>query len=122
MTSTPHAIIWAEIPVRNLSKGRTFYESVLQVDMPVETMGPNETAVFPHTEAGGVSGHLYEGKPAGDGRGPSVSLVVRDALPDVMARVRAAGGTVLSEAITIPAGQFFYANDPDGNSISFFRV
>ena len=36
-------------------------------------------------------------------------------------RVRKAGGQVLSEPIPTPFGQFFYAADPDGNSIGFFE-
>ena len=122
MTKTPNAIVWMEIPVRDLARSRTFYETVLDVKMTVETMGPNEMAVFPHAEGQGVSGHLYEGEPAGDGRGPTPSLAVTDALPQVMERVRAAGGEVLGEEIAIPAGSFFYAKDPDGNSLSFFRT
>lgn len=117
--TAPNAVVWTEIPVTDLARGQAFYETVLGVSMMPEQMGPNMGAVFPYD--GGVSGHIYEGKPAGDGRGPTVSLAVADGLPDVMERVRAAGGAVLSEAITIPFGSFFYATDPDGNSLSFFR-
>ena len=37
-----------------------------------------------------------------------------------MARVSAAGGEVVSPAITIEAGRFAYCLDPDGNSFSIF--
>ena len=39
-----------------------------------------------------------------------------------LARVAEAGGTVISPAIEIPAGRFFYATDPDGNSIGLFEA
>lgn len=33
-----------------------------------------------------------------------------------------AGGAVVSAEIAIPAGRFFYATDPDGNPLSFFKA
>jgi hypothetical protein len=39
-----------------------------------------------------------------------------------MGRVKASGGEVLSPTIDIPAGSFFYATDPDGNSIGLFTA
>ena len=42
-------------------------------------------------------------------------------LEALFSRVRAAGGTVLSEPISIPAGRFAYTRDPDGNSIGLFE-
>lgn len=36
-------------------------------------------------------------------------------------RVTDAGGKVVSDTIDIPPGQFFYATDPDGNSLGFFK-
>ena len=39
-----------------------------------------------------------------------------------MERVKQAGGTVVSPIIQIPPGRFFYATDPDGNSIGLFEV
>ena len=123
MTQTPNAVVWIEIPVQNLAKGQAFYEAVLAKTLTAEQMGPAMTAVFPYDEAGhGVSGHLYEGPTAGDGRGPAVSLAVTDPLAEVMGRVGEAGGQVISDVVTIPAGQFFYAMDPDGNRLSFFKV
>ncbi|SFI36456.1 VOC family protein [Jannaschia pohangensis] len=120
MTKNVNAVVWAEIPVSNLAKGRAFYEAILQVEMLTEQMGPMETAVFPYDSDVAVSGHIYEGPTAGDGRGPAVSLMVKDDLPAAMARVTKAGGQVISEAIKIPAGEFFYVIDPDGNRISLF--
>ncbi|WP_371153763.1 VOC family protein [Jannaschia sp. 2305UL9-9] len=120
--AAPNAVVWAEIPVTDLARGQAFYEAVLGVTMKAEQMGPNMAAVFPYAGGAGVSGHIYEGKPAGDGRGPTVSLLVTDDLTQVMERVWTAGGKVLGEVITIPFGRFFYATDPDGNSLSLFRV
>ena len=68
----------------------------------------------------GVSGHLYPGQPAEAGSGNTIHLAVDGSLDDAMSRVKAAGGQVMSPTIDIPAGSFFYATDPDGNSIGLF--
>lgn len=122
MSITDNVFVWIEIPVSDLAKGRAFYEAVLAKELIAEQMGPQMTAVFPYADESTVSGHLYEGKPARDGGGITASLAVTDPLPEVMERVRQAGGAVVSPEIAIPAGRFFYATDPDGNPLSFFKA
>ncbi|MEM7642858.1 MAG: VOC family protein [Pseudomonadota bacterium] len=119
MSFTPeNPVIWTEIPVADLPKAIRFYEAVFQWTTTMHEDGPNPFAMFPDK---GVSGHLYPGKPAKDG-GPTVHLQVPDTVEAASDRVRAAGGTVLPiPPITIPAGRFVYATDPDGNSIGLFE-
>ncbi|WP_306047029.1 VOC family protein [Nioella sp. MMSF_3534] len=118
-----HTTVWIEIPVSDLSAAVAFYGTVTGLTLNREQMGPNETAIFQAAEfATGVAGHLYEGKPAGDGTGPTVHLAAEGTLEEAMDRVTAAGGKVISPAIEIPAGRFFYATDPDGNSIGLFEA
>ena len=125
MTDFPlpqHAVVWAEIPVTDMDRAKAFYAAVLGNPLVENNDGPNPMAVLPSADAArSVSGHLYPGKPAKSGEGPTVSLVVPGALEDAIGRVREAGGTVLSDPIAIPVGRFFYAQDLDGNSISFFE-
>lgn len=116
-----HFACWFEIPVTNLEAARAFYAKVFQMDLTIDTSGPNPMVVFPTAEAGmGVSGHLYPGTPSENG--PTVHLVVPDTLEAARARLVAAGGTVVSPDITIPPGTFFYAKDLDGNSIGLFQT
>ncbi|MEM9717077.1 MAG: VOC family protein, partial [Pseudomonadota bacterium] len=56
-----------------------------------------------------------------DGNGPSLHLAAPASLSETADRVRKAGGKVLSDPIEIPFGSFFYAMDPDGNSLGFFE-
>ena len=77
-------------------------------------------AMFPTPNQAGIAGHLYPGKPAPAGTGPTVHLASPDKLEDALKRVTAAGGEVVSDVISIPAGHFAYCLDPDGNSISLF--
>lgn len=121
MSSTPDSVVvWAEIPVTDLDRAMAFYGAVLQTDLTKQEDGPNPMAMFPTKDPDAVAGHLYPGTPAGDGRGPTVHFAVADDLDAAAERVRQAGGTVLSDPIAIPSGRFFYALDPDGNSIGLF--
>jgi predicted enzyme related to lactoylglutathione lyase len=116
-----NAVVWAEIPVKDMEASKRFYAHVLQTSLKDEEGGPNPMAAFAY-QAGdaGVSGHIYPGRPAGDGSGPTVHLAVQDTVEAAMERVGAAGGKVVSPVIEIPAGRFAYCLDPDGNSIGLF--
>lgn len=114
--------VWTEIPVADLQKGAAFYAAVTGATLTIEKMEPNDTAMFQVADMKtGVAGHLYAGKPAAAGTGPTVHLAIEGTVEQAMARCRAAGGTVVSPVIEIPAGRFVYAMDPDGNSIGLFE-
>lgn len=124
-TMPKDAVVWFEIPVSNLEKAKAFYSKVTGFALKDQEMGPNKTAVFGYSghedmdASNAVSGHLYEGKPAGNGTGNTIHLAV-DNLDEALMRVKPAGGEVVSDAIPIPAGRFAYCLDPDGNSIGLF--
>jgi predicted enzyme related to lactoylglutathione lyase len=116
-------VCWAEIPVTDMEKGMAFYSAVTGADLELDTSGPNPMAnLRPKDMMNGVGGHLYPGKPAAQGEGPTIHLMAEGKLEDVMERVTAAGGQVVSPPITIPPGRFFYAIDPFGNSVGFFEA
>lgn len=120
MTFTPtSAVVWAEIPVSDLEKATAFYAEVLQNDMTITTeMGPEPMAVFSYKGDPGISGHLIKGTP---GKGTVIHLAVPDTLEAARARLTAAGGNAVSPDIEIPPGAYFYATDPDGNTIGLFK-
>ncbi len=121
MSFTPeHFTVWAEIPVTDLDKAIAFYNKVFKTELKKDESGPNPMAMFPTSAPGGVAGHLYPGKPAPEGSGPTVHLASPDKLEEILERVKEAGGHVLSAPISIPAGRFAYCLDPDGNSIGVF--
>ncbi len=123
MTFTPaNAVVWTEIPVTDMRRAMAFYEAALGYRLSLDESGPNPMATFPSTDTPpGVHGHLYPGKPAAPGTGPTVHLAVEGTLEEAIARFEAAGGTVQSPPISIPPGRFVYAQDPDGNSIGLFE-
>ncbi len=122
MSFTPdNFTVWMEIPVSDLDKAIRFYNDVFKTDLGrVKDMGPNEFAMFPTKEQGGVAGHLYPGTPAQKGMGPTIHLACPDSLEATMERFAKAGGEVISDPIAIPAGRFAYGIDPDGNSVGMF--
>ncbi|MEO9780261.1 MAG: VOC family protein [Sedimentitalea sp.] len=115
-----NALVWAEIPVSDLDKAIAFYSAVTGGSLNRNESGPNPIADF-QTRDNGVALHLYPGKPAEDGRGSTLHLASSGTLEETMDRVNDAGGNVVSPIIDIPPGRFFYATDPDGNSLGFFR-
>ncbi len=115
-------LVWGELPVSDLAKAVTFYSDVTGAELHIDPSGPNPMAIFkPAEPETGVALHLYPGKPAEIGQGPTLHLAAQGALEDTMQRVSRAGGQVVSDPIEIPAGRFFYARDPDGNSVGFFE-
>jgi len=113
--------VWMEIPVTDLDRSIEFYNTVFKTELnKVSDMGPNEFAMFPTAPNEGVAGHLYPGKPAEKGTGPTIHLACPDTLEDTMERLANAGGEVVSDPIAIPNGRFTYCLDPDGNSIGLF--
>lgn len=117
---TPNAACWFEIAVSDIEVGRAFYAEVLQKDLTVDHSGPNPTVVLSNEADGaGIGGHLYPGNPSKDGS--TIHLIAPAGLDAARDRIKAAGGTVESPDISIPMGAFFYARDPDGNSIGLFN-
>ncbi|WP_252947480.1 VOC family protein [Oceanicola sp. 502str15] len=115
------ALVWCEIPVSDLDAAIAYYGAVLGHPLERNDEGPNPVAMLPvKSPMDGVAGHLYAGKPAGDGTGVTVHLHV-PVLEAALERAMEAGGRVLPGIIPIPSGRFAYTIDPDGNSIGLFE-
>jgi len=115
-----HPTVWMEIPVTDLDAAQAFYGKVTGRSFTVQADGPNPIAIFDAADPNSVAGHLYPGKPAAQGEGPTVHLSTRASLEDALERVMEAGGRVLSPIISIPSGRFAYCQDLDGNSFGLF--
>ena len=113
------ASIWFEIPVTDMARAQAFYGAVLQNQVQLDETGPNPIAMFA-AEDKMASGHMYPGKPAVPGTGPTIHLAVAEPIEEAMERVTENGGKVVSPVIQIPAGRFAYCLDPDGNSFGLF--
>ncbi len=118
----PNRVVWAEIPVADMARAQKFYETLFEEPLNLVEDGPNPMAMLPYPGGVGAAGHLYPGTPAKRGDGITAHVAVFAELDEAMSRVRDAGGEVVSEVITIPAGSFFYAIDTEGNSLGVFKV
>ena len=121
MTFKPqHFVVWSEIPVTDMDRAIAFYNAVFTIELKKDETGPNPMAMFPTSDSNGIAANLYPGKPAGDGSGPTVHFTCPDTVEATLTRVKEAGGEVVSDIISIPAGRFAYCKDLDGNSIGVF--
>ena len=53
-----HAIVWIDVPVRNLERAATFYSFLLNTTLSIETVAGIRLVPFPHQD-GQPSGCLY---------------------------------------------------------------
>lgn len=113
-------LVWVEIPATELDRAKKFYESVLETSLVEDSQGPQPMQMIP-SKNDTMCGHLYEGKPAITGDGPTPHFSVGGELADAKKRIVAAGGEVVSDIIPLPVGTFFYAKDTEGNSIAIFK-
>jgi len=117
---TRDRLVWVEIPASDLGRAKAFYEAVLQTSLIDNSDGPQTMHMIP-SKGDSMCGHLYKGKPATSGDGPTPHFSTSSALPDAMERIKSAGGQVVSKPIPLPNAAFFYAKDTEGNSIALFR-
>lgn len=114
-------IVFTEIPASDPERACKFYATLLQGSLSEDRSGPNPIWMLPHAQDGHAAGHIYPGSPAADGSGMTAHFSVAGELSDAMERVRAGGGTVVSDVVDLPIGSFFYAKDTEGNSLGLFR-
>jgi predicted enzyme related to lactoylglutathione lyase len=115
-----HAIHWFEIPVHDIARAQSFYETLLGVSLRREQMGPQTMAIFPYGD-GGIGGALLLGEnaPAPGAQGVLVYLNAEPSIDAVLARVQDAGGRILSPKLELPGDIGFIAQvvDTEGNRI-----
>jgi len=119
-------ISWFEIPTADLERGIHFYETVMDVKLKRETMGPMQMAVFPYEEGASVGGALTfmpDGQQPG-GSGSIVYLYAGDDLSIALARVEPAGGGVIvaKTLISPEMGYFAVFCDSEGNHVGLYSM
>ncbi len=112
-------MVWFELPVSDLSRAVSFYETVFATKLQTHASFP-ELAIFPRATPDAVTGALTEmssGTPSRDGA--VVYLNCDGDLDGVLKRAQAAGGKVLQEVAVLPNGMGWTAQlgDLDGNRV-----
>jgi uncharacterized protein len=120
MQTIRHAIDWFEIPVRDLDRAATFYESLLATTIRRETIANNALGLFGRDDTG-VGGCLIagDGAPAPSSSGTLIYLPAGPSLDAVLARVEGLGGRITTPKVTLPGdmGVFAHIADTEGNRV-----
>ena len=112
-------VVWFDIPVKNLERAMKFYSKVMSVELKSIEAGPNKQANFPFAPSV-ASGSLKENKDgAPNPAGTMVYLNGGEDLSVPLARVEAAGGTIVKNKTPIGANGFMAVfKDTEGNHVA----
>ena len=119
-----NAISWFEIPVADLDRAKKFYETILDIEMPVMQMDDqgSKWAFFPFDmENGGVGGAIMKAEGYEPGaNGPVIYLNGGDDLGIPLNKVEGAGGKVIMLKTSIGENGFMGVFiDTEGNRVAF---
>ena len=124
-TKEHNPVAWFEIPVTDMARAVTFYESVFRLPIRVETTEDDSMmGWFPMSESAyGISGSLVKAK----GYVPTLGgLVIYFSEPNIdgtLERVRKSGGNVITEKTDIGNyGYFAWFEDTEGNRIGLHTM
>ena len=122
MEKTANALNWFEIPAKDITRAKKFYESIFNVkmeDMP-EMMGMKMTSFPAEMGNGKVSGAIAQSdmhKPSTDGA--VVYLNANPSIQGVLDRIEKAGGKVVmpKTQISPEIGHMAFFIDSEGNKV-----
>ncbi len=114
-----NALSWFEIPVTDMKRAVTFYESVLGAKLKQEVFGGIDNALLPYEPGAGVGGALVkDDKHKPSTTGALIYLPAKDGVEAGAARAEEAGGRVLANKIDIGEHGFVaLVVDTEGNRI-----
>jgi len=120
MPSHANPVNWFEIPVNDLARAKSFYESSLGVEITEMEMGPKKMGWFPmEMGAAGSAGTLVEGdgyKPSHEG---SLVYLHVDKIDPTLEAINGAGGKTLMPRMEIGEHGFIaHFEDTEGNRVA----
>jgi predicted enzyme related to lactoylglutathione lyase len=120
MPSHANPVNWFEIPVNNMARAKSFYESVLGVEVVETTMGPNEMGWFPmEMGATGSAGTLVKGDGYTPSRDGSLVYLHVDAIDPTLEAINGSGGKTLMPRMDIGQHGFIaHFEDCEGNRVA----
>lgn len=120
-----HAISWFEIPATNFERAKKFYTTVLETEITDAPMPNVKYGVFKYdNENSGVGGGIIEGEGSIPSKeGVTIYLPGGDDLSTPLARVEAAGGTIIMPKTAIGENGFMaQIIDTEGNKIALHSM
>lgn len=129
INSRTNIITWFEIPALDLYRAQRFYETILDIQMPIRKDGPSEAAFFPYDPAimqassGRVTGSIVQydnHNTTTPATGVVVYLNASPLIQTVLDKVQKAGGEIITDKFLIPPGWIAKIKDTEGNIIGLF--
>lgn len=119
-----NAIYWTEIPVKDFTRAKKFYETIFGIEMPLVPMERGKYAIFPvDREALGAGGAIVEGKGYEPSQNGAVVYLDRgdEDLSLILSKVETAGGKIFMpkkmNGATDAMGYIAHILDSEGNKI-----
>lgn len=125
MDNTTNSLNWFEIPVKDIERSKTFYETIFDIEMETYEMQGNKMAFFPWKSGSGkATGGLAQGptyKPSTEGT--VVYLNANPKMDNVLAKVQDAGGKVTVPKMSIGEnGHIAFIMDTEGNNVGIHSM
>ena len=121
MSSDTNAINWFEIPVSDISRAKTFYESIFEIKMQEMEMPGMKYAMFPFNPMNAkVSGGLAQSSMhTPSATGSIIYLNANPNLQNVLDRIENAGGKITMPKTSIGQNGFMALfTDSEGNTLA----
>lgn len=117
-------LTWFEIPVSDIDRAKTFYETILDIEMVKRIDGNDEAVFFPfnpnviQATSGRVTGVLSKSdRNSPSSNGTVVYINASPGIQTVLDKVEPAGGKIIALKIKILAGFIAIIIDSEGNKI-----
>ncbi|KAA9037141.1 VOC family protein [Ginsengibacter hankyongi] len=121
---TTNVITWFEIPVSDINRAKTFYETILGIEMVIRKDGADESVFFPfnpnvvQATSGRVTGVLSKSeRNSPSTNGTMVYINASPNIQTVLDKVEQAGGKIIAPKFLIPAGFIALIIDSEGNRV-----
>ncbi len=119
-----NALNWFELYTADLARAKRFYETILNTKLQDVSGDGVSMAIFPYEQEKGVGGALTKMDGCDPGKGGTIIyLNVEGDLDGVLARIPAAGGTVIKGRFDIaPHGFIGIFADTEGNIVGLHSL
>ena len=124
MESLKNSLNWFEIPVADFERAQKFYSAIYDYEMPSIVMKETTLGFF-LVEQGGIGGAIAYGPGYKvSEEGALIYLNGGENLQEVLDRVEAAGGKILTPKTIIPndLGYFATFKDSEGNKVALHSM
>ena len=120
MSTTVNPVNWFEIPVSDMSRAKSFYQSVFEIEITESEMGPNKMGFFPmELRAFGSAGSLVQGEGYTPSHEGTLVYLHVDSIDPTLALIQQSGGTTLMPRMSIGQhGYIAHFEDCEGNRVA----